>query len=171
MKGLKKHCGHRVLRYQKSLLRCHWIRGEESVQAVSNEEAPLPGDQHEDPAEPEPSASGAQGDQPEIDRLREWDEIGREERLVTAELSRAHPSHPLMGPAHNQLNEYETVYLPFLVITTGYGTVYHCRWDCRYLTAHGTGARKNRRWCLECRREAVQSSIFPSHGAAMFISG
>ena len=131
------------------------------------EEAPQP----EVQAEREPSASGAEGDQPEMDRAREWEEIEREERRVTAELSSALPSHPSMGPTHNQLNEYETVDLPFLVITTRYGTVYHCRWDCRYLAATGTGMKRNRRWCLKCRREAVQTGVFPSHGAVFFISG
>ena len=106
-----------------------------------------------------------------MDRAREWEEIEREERRVTAELSSALPSHPSMGPIHNQLNEYETVDLPFLVITTRYGTVYHCRWDCRYLAATGTGMKRSRRWCLKCRREAVQTGVFPSHGAAFFISG
>ena len=137
-------------------------RAQEPERNLRGNEAPLP---HDQPEGPTSSTS-----EPQRDILREWDEIEREERLVTAELNRAHPGHPLLGPPHQQLNEYETVDLPFLVITTKCGTVYHSHWSCRYLTATATGAKRNRKWCLECRKEAVQSGIFPSRGAAMFMT-
>lgn len=144
-------------------------RGENRAQEPGDQ-APLPETQTGSTTVPMSSTSRPQNAQPGNDCLREWNEIEGEERLVAAELTHAPPGHPLLGPVHSQLNEYETVDLPFLVITSRSGTVYHCHWDCRYLTAPATGARKNRRWCLECRREAVQSGVFPSHGAAMFIS-
>ena len=144
-------------------------RGEERAQDTGDQ-APLPETQTGSTTVPTSSTPRPRNVPPGNDCLREWNEIEREERLTTAELTHAPPGHPLLGPAHNQLNEYETVDLPFLVITSRSGTVYHCHWDCRYLIAPATGARKNRRWCLECRREAVQSGVFPSHGAAMFIS-
>ena len=50
--------------------------------------------------------------------MRRWGEIEREERLITAELTRAPPGHPLLGPEANQDNDFETVELPFLAITT-----------------------------------------------------
>ncbi|CAL1174186.1 unnamed protein product [Cladocopium goreaui] len=137
-------------------------RAQEPERSLRGDEAPLP---HDQPEGPTSSTSVTQRDV-----LRECDEIEREERLVTAELNRASPEHPLLGPPSQQLNEYETVDFPFLVITTKCGTVYHSHWSCRYLTASATGAKKMRRWCLECRREAVQSGVFPSRGAAMFLT-
>ena len=137
-------------------------RAQEPERSLRGDEAPLP---HDQPERPTSSTSETQRDV-----LRDWDEIEREERLVTAELNRALPEHPLLGPLHQQLNEYETVDLPFLVITTKCGMVYHSHWSCRYLTASATGAKKNRKWCLECRKEAVQSGVFPSSGAAMFMT-
>ena len=104
----------------------------------------------------------------EMDRMREWDEIEREERLIRDELTRALPGDPILGPVEN-LPQEELIDLPFNIHTTKYGTVYHQDLRCRYLTAPETGATRTSIWCSECRREANKKRKIPRKGAAFFI--
>ena len=108
---------------------------------------------------------------PPVDIMQEWDEIEREERRVRAELNSVPPGHPMLGPIDQPPEEPEPAVLPFEVITTRYGSVYHSRRDCRYLTAPCTGPSRLHRWCDLCRREATQTGRVPTFGAAMFMTG
>ena len=148
----------------------------EPEQAPQPEGAPLP-DQHV--AEPIAAAAASDGStvpfitltNPPVDIMQEWDEIEREERRVRAELNSVPPGHPMLGPVDQPPAEPEPAALPFEVITTRYGSVYHARRNCRYLTAPCTGPSRLHRWCDLCRRAATQSGRVPTHGAAMCLTG
>ncbi|CAL1136331.1 unnamed protein product [Cladocopium goreaui] len=101
----------------------------------------------------------------------EWNQILREEDRVRDELTNAQPGHPILGPMNAPQAEPALPLLPFEVITTRYGTVYHNRLDCRYLTAPMTGHARLHRWCAKCRAEAAQTGRIPGHGFAVLISG
>ena len=101
----------------------------------------------------------------------EWNQILREEDRVRDELTNAQPGHPILGPMNPPQAEPALPLLPFEVITTRYGTVYHNRLDCRYLTAPMTGHARLHRWCTKCRAEAAQTGRIPGHGFAVLISG
>ena len=106
-----------------------------------------------------------------IDYEAQWNQIWEEERRVRDELSDAPPGHPLLGPATPQRNVPELPTLPFEVMTTRYGSVYHTQLECRYLTAPMTGPVQLHRWCRLCRAEAAESGRVPGHGFAMLIVG
>ena len=106
-----------------------------------------------------------------IDYEAQWNQIWEEERRVRDELSEAPPGHPLLGPATPQRNVPELPTLPFEVMTTRYGSVYHTQLECRYLTAPMTGPVQLHRWCRLCRAEAAESGRVPGHGFAMLIVG
>ncbi|CAL1147447.1 unnamed protein product [Cladocopium goreaui] len=101
----------------------------------------------------------------------EWNQILREEDRVRDELTNAQPGHPILGPMNPPQAEPALPLLPFEVITTRHGTVYHNRLDCRYLTAPMTGHARLHRWCTKCRAEAAQTGRIPGHGFAVLISG
>ncbi|CAL1154816.1 unnamed protein product [Cladocopium goreaui] len=101
----------------------------------------------------------------------EWNQTLREEDRVRDELTNAQPGHPILGPMNAPQAEPALPLLPFEVITTRYGTVYHNRLDCRYLTAPMTGHARLHRWCTKCRAEAAQTGRIPGHGFAVLISG
>ena len=101
----------------------------------------------------------------------EWNQILREEDRVRDELTNAQPGHPILGPMNPPQAEPALPLLPFKVITTRHGTVYHNRLDCRYLTAPMTGHARLHRWCTKCRAEAAQTGRIPGHGFAVLISG
>ena len=82
-----------------------------------------------------------------VDYEREWNEIEAEERRVRIELDQALPGDPLLGHATSSQQSSPLPEIPFEVITTRYGTVYHSNQNCRYLTAPMTGAVKSHRWC------------------------
>ena len=82
-----------------------------------------------------------------VDYEREWNEIEAEERRVRIELDQALPGDPLLGHATSSQQSSPRPEIPFEVITTQYGTVYHSNQNCRYLTAPMTGAVKSHKWC------------------------
>ena len=77
-----------------------------------------------------------------VDYEREWNEIEAEERRVRIELDQALPGDPLLGHATSSQQSSPLPEIPFEVITTRYGTVYHLNQNCKYLTAPMTGAAK-----------------------------
>ena len=58
------------------------------------------------------------------------EKIEQEERLVREELTQALPGDPRLGPLQHQDPTPAPPELPFKVITTRYGTVYHTRYNC-----------------------------------------
>ena len=106
-----------------------------------------------------------------VDYEREWNEIEAEERRVRIELDQALPGDPLLGHATSSQQSSPLPEIPFEVITTRYGTVYHSNQNCRYLTAPMTGAAKIHKWCATCPMEAAQTGIIPGRGAAVLMVG
>ena len=160
-------------------------QGENEEAPLPSRQAPLP-DQHQEP--PLPAQQSAEPSQAEastatsstvpmatpespVDIMREWDEIEREERLIRAELNSVPPAHPILGPINSDTEEPELAVLPFDVVTTRYGSVYHQRRDCMYLMAPCTGPAHFHRWCGSCQRVATRTGRTPMNGAAMFMTG
>ena len=106
-----------------------------------------------------------------VDYEREWNEIEAEERRVRIELDQALPGDRLLGPATSSQQPSPLPEIPFEVITTRYGTVYHSNQNCRYLTAPMAGAAKIHNWRATCRMEAAQTGIIPGCGAAVLMVG
>ena len=101
----------------------------------------------------------------------EWREIEQEERRVREELNNALPGDPILGPPSPPSSAPAMLELPFEVITTRYGTVYHTQRDCRYLTAPVTGQAMIHKWCSRCRNDAAQTGRIPGRGATMLMTG
>ena len=87
------------------------------------------------------------------------------------ELDQALPGDPLLGHATSSQQSSPRPEIPFEVITTRYGTVYHSNQNCRYLTAPMAGAAKIHNWRATCRMEAAQTGIIPGRGAAVLMVG
>ena len=106
----------------------------------------------------------------------EWREIEQEERLVREELTQALPGDSRFGPLRPQtLRRRDPTNalpeLPFKVITTGYGTVYHTRYNCHFLAATITGPTTCHGWCNQCRDESAQTGRIPGPGATILLAG
>ena len=144
-----------------------------SAPQPAEEHAPLPPENAPLPDQPSQAVNGPAPPtwmRAALNRDEEWDEIEREERLVRAELNSALPGDPILGPV-DQLEDDDFPGLPFQVLTTRFGTVYHLHRNCRYLAAPGTGPVKAHGWCGSCRRAAHMAGRPPTRGAPMFITG
>ena len=95
----------------------------------------------------------------------EWREIEREERQIWRDLNSApEGSHILGGP--ELASQPALRPLPFQVLTTRFGSVYHTDPECRYLTAPRTGLFRASEWCHLSQTRGV-----PPPGVSLFLSG
>eukprot|EP00435_Cladocopium_sp_Y103_P056609 s1164_g19.t1 len=85
------------------------------------------------------------------------------------QLSMAKASQP--SSSSNTVPPAAPLTLPFEVLTTKYGTVYHTNMECRYLTAIRTGNVRLHRWCPLCQSEAARTGIIPKKGAEIWMTG
>lgn len=60
--------------------------------------------------------------------------------------------------------------LPFQVITTQYGKVYHTKETCNYLTSPTLRRIKYAKWCPECQRTAIEEKKIPNNESPVYIA-
>eukprot|EP00438_Fugacium_kawagutii_P027285 Skav230163 [mRNA] locus=scaffold996:123382:133082:- [translate_table: standard] len=68
-----------------------------------------------------------------------------------------------------QATQQEEVGLPFEVMMTSYGQVYHSKRGCNYLTQPQTRFISVMTWCSECQRRASRKRRMPKNGEMIYV--
>ena len=87
-----------------------------------------------------------------------------------AELWREIRQTPLPPVIIEEVEEREEEGLGFTVLRTPYGQVYHSSSMCRHLHGPRVGRPRTFKWCVVCRRVALQTRGRPIPGSPLFLS-